>query len=178
MTIFSLPKYLFPKWAVTHQPDVEGAFLISNLKNQDLFLLPDSEYIEVQASGYQNEKKWYLFDVTLQANVSMRCERCHESVIVPINSKSKLVCVETDEAAKQLPEDYDPVMMLPGGKIDFYALIEEEFLLNLPLIPKHESLSCHADCFSLNATACSADREGSVKAETKNPFSILAQLKE
>jgi uncharacterized protein len=71
---------------------------------------------------------------------------------------------------QSLPKGYD-VLELGEDPLDLLALIEEELLLALPIVPAHDPQECQQP----------ADNQVSESSEDEvtrsNPFSVLAQLK-
>ena len=52
--------------------------------------------------------------------------------------------VNTLEEANALPENYEPVVTEEGGQLSLYQVVEDELILSLPIIPKHEPEACSA----------------------------------
>jgi len=79
---------------------------------------------------------WPTAQLALEADVVMSCQRCLKPVRRKLASESRLVFAAED--APELPGDYEAI----GGdprKIDFAALVEDELLLGLPLVPRHDA---------------------------------------
>jgi len=80
--------------------------------------------------------EWPTAQLALEADVVMSCQRCLKPVRRKVASQSQLVFAPED--APELPGDYEAI----GGDprmVDFAALVEDELLLALPLIPRHEA---------------------------------------
>jgi uncharacterized protein len=80
--------------------------------------------------------EWPIVQLALEADVVMSCQRCLKPVHRRVVSQSQLVFAPED--APELPGDYEAI----GGDprtVDFAALVEDELLLGLPLIPRHEA---------------------------------------
>ncbi|MAD27423.1 MAG: hypothetical protein CMK75_05280 [Pseudomonadales bacterium] len=99
------------------------------------------------------------------------CQRCLEQVVIPLDSECDVGFVETDEAAKQLPRLYEPVIV-GEEPLDLISLIEDELLLALPAVPMHPQDTCQHPPGYRPETA-----EPEEKSEKPNPFSVLAKLK-
>ncbi len=50
--------------------------------------------------------------------------------------------VINDEQAEALPESYEPIEVDEFGEADLLAMIEDEIILSLPVVPLHESEHC------------------------------------
>jgi uncharacterized protein len=100
----------------------------------------------------------------VQATLLARCQRCLESVAVQVDSRVLLAVVTDLVSARQLPEQYDP-LMAEEGMVRLSDVIEDELLLALPQIPRHAP------------GACSVAIEQPAAPRRENPFAVLAKLK-
>lgn len=106
-----------------------------------------------------------------QADVVMVCQRCLGQVVLTLDAECDVGFVSSDEAAKNLPRDYEPVIVGAEG-LDLHSLIEDELLLALPVVPMHPLETCqHPPGFEPDPA------EPEEEAEKPNPFSVLAKLK-
>jgi uncharacterized protein len=84
-------------------------------------------------------------------------------------SESKLVFA--DEGAPELPDGYEAV----GGdprKLDLAALVEDELLLAVPIIPQHDP----DEACDLPDAAAATDEQGAEAAQMRRPFAGLKDL--
>ena len=111
--------------------------------------------------------------------VHVRCERCLDEFELELDAKIK-VLIKPD--SDRLPEDTDnPEMSLDfheydGNSLTLSDLIEEELLLTLPLVPRHQDISlCNQDMVAwLASNVASGEGQGEVTADkADNPFAIL-----
>jgi len=84
-----------------------------------------------------------------QVNVTMRCERCLDGVDVALNSEINVLIKPNEDNLPENPvtADESPDFHEFDGKLlTLSELIEEELLLVMPLVPKHEDISlCNQD---------------------------------
>jgi uncharacterized protein len=80
-------------------------------------------------------------DGRLSGSVTMTCQRCMQPVAVDIEDEFRLVIVREEPEAEI--GGYDPVVADPS-RLDLRWLAEEQALLSVPLVPKHEALDCAA----------------------------------
>ena len=102
------------------------------------------------------------------STVNMTCQRCLESARVAVEAEFNLGIAASEEAAKNLPRSYDP-LIVEGEEIELLPVIEEELILSLPYDAYHDD--CSVQTSFGNAEAVADDNE------KPNPFSVLAQLK-
>ncbi|MBS0595392.1 MAG: DUF177 domain-containing protein [Proteobacteria bacterium] len=99
------------------------------------------------------------------AAVELRCQRCLQPLAVPIDVDRRLRFVEGEAEAERLDADSDDDVLALEPALDLHALVEDELILALPLVPRHD------DC-SLPAGADAGD--GLARA---HPFAALEALR-
>jgi uncharacterized protein len=109
-----------------------------------------------------DEGKLYV-DLSIQGDLVLQCQRCLEAVVWSCEVRNRLLLLRPGEP---LPEDElenDEADALEVEPLtDLLALVEDEVLLAMPLVPRHD------DC------------EPPVKAgvdEEISPFAVLRQLR-
>jgi uncharacterized protein len=111
---------------------------------------------------------WPAARLAVHASVVLTCQRCLGPVRRSLGSESLLVFAE--EGATELPEGHEPVSGDPR-QVDFAALVEDELLLALPIIPQHDA-----------GEVCTLpqgereDTDASDTAEMRRPFAGLRDL--
>lgn len=107
--------------------------------------------------------------VTAQAQVALTCQRCLKPVEEHLDIDRWIRFVDTEAEAAELDADSDDDVLALPRHLDARELIEDELLLALPLVPRHEVCPeplAHAD-----------DEAESEEEERPNPFAKLAALK-
>lgn len=108
----------------------------------------------------------------LRTNIWLMCQRCLQPYLQPIVIHNRFAIVQTEEQAQALDMENDEVDAIVGShQFDLLELIEEELLLALPLVHRHESCTPPA-------LAPSPDKTVQIQATQASPFSILAELKQ
>ena len=123
-----------------------------------------------KAESWEYEQHVVVIHTELNVEVKMVCQRCLELVTLPIYSECTYAVVKEGANTQSLPKGYD-VLELGEDPLDLQALVEEELLLALPIVPAHHPEECQQPA--------GADEPESSKDEVSrsNPFSVLAQLK-
>ncbi|MCU0977336.1 MAG: YceD family protein [Steroidobacteraceae bacterium] len=80
-------------------------------------------------------------ELEVAATLALRCQRCLRAVDVPVRSAGRLAFVAGDADAARAPDDVEAVTCDPRA-VDLHALVEDELLLSLPLVPRHENDDC------------------------------------
>jgi uncharacterized protein len=104
-----------------------------------------------------------------QARVPLQCQRCLQPVRIALEVDRWFRFVVGEDAAARIDADSDDDVLALPKALDLIALVEDELLLALPLVPRHE------DCdMPLGPQVDQGDEPPAAKA---NPFEALAALK-
>jgi len=96
---------------------------------------------EMQATfRFSRRKAMVLVSGNLKATVQLECQRCLESMQHSIDEPFELVFAKSIEAAHDLPETMDPVVLDDNGQIHVVDLFEDELILHLPTVARHEQV--------------------------------------
>lgn len=111
--------------------------------------------------------------LSVQAQVSQSCQRCLQPVELPLHIDRWFRFVRDEELAASLDAESDDDVLSLGGRLDLLELVEDELLLELPLVPRHEE--CPQP---LPMGTSSADAEDEAPSDERpHPFAALAALK-
>ena len=100
----------------------------------------------------------------------MVCQRCLEPANFHVGGEYDYVIIPEGKSIEDLPSGYD-ALEVGDDPIDLTSLVEDELLLALPLVPRHEICPD-----SVPLSAQSADFDAS-QAQRPSPFAALAALK-
>jgi len=163
----------------------DGASLEGEWPAVSLERLADSGAAEAQAKAWP-AVRWSLvgevrqpkggkaqtwLHVQADAQVALTCQRCLKPVEEQLDIDRWIRFVDTEAEAAELDADSDDDVLALPRHLDARELIEDELLLALPLVPRHEVCPeplAHAE------EEAGADEE---EAERPNPFAALAALK-
>lgn len=102
------------------------------------------------------------------ASVMLECQRCLNPVAVEVRAERSFLFVPGENAAAELDADSEDDVLALTRALDLRALVEDELLLELPLVPRHEVCPEPLQI---------ADEEAPEIEEKPNPFAVLASLK-
>lgn len=77
----------------------------------------------------------------ISAQVKLTCQRCGELMDQNLVVEPEIHPVLSDDQAKNLDNMYDP-LVTHGEPVEIKELVEEELLLSLPMVAKHEPALC------------------------------------
>lgn len=163
-----LPKRVDPRKLAERGIRIAGEAEISAMPNLCQALVNNEGSIHIDLQFEVDEQRIRTITGSASGHVSMMCQRCLEPVTVAVEADFNLGVAASEESAKQLPRDYDP-LIIEGEEIELLTVIEEELILSLPFDAYHD------DC---SITTSFGDASTVAKDNEKpNPFSVLAQLK-
>jgi uncharacterized protein len=117
-----------------------------------------------------DECKVHFFAGRLDTTLELVCQRCTNPLRLPLAVEFRLGLVHNEVQSAELPEEYEPLLVPPGG-LAMSDWVEDELILALPLIPVH---AARDECEALDSALL-----GKPEAKLEcglNPFAALAKL--
>jgi uncharacterized protein len=108
----------------------------------------------------------------LQAHTSlpMTCQRCMEVVSVPLQVDRSFRFVADQATADAQDDDAEEDLLVLERQFDMLALLEDELLMAMPMVPMHEVCPT-----PVKLVVADADFDAQTE-EKPNPFAVLANL--
>lgn len=110
----------------------------------------------------------------IEAQVRLICQRCMEPMEYRLEANLNVGLASDEAHAELLPESYEP-MVVSHEPLFLQDIIEDELILSLPIVPRHEPENCPATKV-LEQAAVGEEKEVE-DGKADNPFAILAKLK-
>jgi uncharacterized protein len=121
---------------------------------------------------FGREDRIAVAQIRIAAEVMLLCQRCLSPLTWTVNSTGRAALVATPAEAGRLPETLETVLA-PDHRISIRDLVEEELLLALPLVPRHENEECAGARAGMPAESGSQPQPA---GETHRPFGQLSEL--
>ena len=142
---------------------LEGEVPVARLARLAESVLESSGTVVFGFQGERDDEGKLYVDLRIQGSLVLQCQRCLEALEWPCEVRNRLLLLRSGE---DLPEDElenDAVDALEVEPLtDLLALVEDEVLLALPLVPRHDS--------------CEPPVKTGVDEEI-SPFAVLRQLR-
>ena len=106
--------------------------------------------------------------VKASAELPLECQRCLKAVDVPVQIDRRFLFVHGEDTAAQLDTDSEDDVLALTRALDLRELIEDEMLLALPIVPRHDM--CPKPLVAIAGAEDLPD-------EKPHPFAALAALK-
>lgn len=165
-----LPERVDPYKLAVKNGVVEGACSLAPMRRLDDYLLSGEglpEETGTQGSAqvimrfFRDNQRCVIIEGEVRARLTLQCQACLQGVDWPIQSEIRLAVVADDDAAAQVPREYEPLIVGDEGII-LSELVEDELILAMPTVARCQDENC--------PRAPSAQSAGE---RSDNPFAAL-----
>jgi uncharacterized protein len=167
MSTNTLPKNINPVQLAAQNKQIQGRLPLVQCERLLPSLRENTGCVDFSLQFMQDEGQRTVVRATMGADLVLECRRCLKSMIYPMRVKVDLAIVTDDVAATDLPECYEPLLVI-DSEVALESLIEDELLLNLPVMASHSDDECSA---VLPTDQIENELDG-----RKNPFATLKNL--
>jgi uncharacterized protein len=127
---------------------------------------------EVLAAVGRPPQTW--LHLSARARPQLTCQRCLQPVACEIALDTSIRFVPDETTAERLDAEFDYDVLASDRPLDLRELIEDELLLALPLVPRHDACPEPLAADPAQALPAQADDHD---APAEHPFAALAALK-
>lgn len=163
-----IPEHIDPIRFAEQGLGLDGAVKLSDMPRLSSLIQSNEGKVLVNLNFGIDEQGITYLKGHLETQLTLQCQRCMEPLIYEIMSDFVLGIINTLDEANTLPAVYEPAMAKEGS-LALRDLIEDEVILNLPIIPRHEPEDCKVQ---IPLTDSEWEKE-----KNKSPFHVLASLK-
>ncbi len=166
-SVNKLPRYVDPRKLAARSEHLQGPLPADELPRLSEVVLTIAE-CNADLVFSRDAQHRNVIDGSFALQVTMSCQRCLQPVAKSVSGEFQVGVVWDEERAAELPKRLDP-WLVSEEMGDLYELLEDEFLLSLPIVAYHNE----ADCAAKGSFST-----GEHKVVRENAFSILAKLKD
>lgn len=167
-----IPEHVDPFRYAEQSLSVAGIVNIKDMQRVSLNVVPvDGATVAVSLQFGKDEQKMAYIKGHLETTVLLQCQRCMEPYSYEIMSDFVLGIVSSMVEANALPAQYEPALSNEGS-LALRELIEDEIILNLPIIPRHGADDCKVMLPYSDVDEVLDVRRG------ESPFHVLESLKQ
>lgn len=163
----TIPEFIDPFRTAEQGVHIDGVVKLADMPRLSSHLATADDTAAVHLH-FGVEQKVTFVKGQVKATLVLQCQRCMEPYHCEIISDFVLGVAKTLDEANALPAQYEPALTLEG-QLALRELIEDELILNLPIIPRHEPEVCKV-VLPLRDSGWKEER-------ANNPFDVLASLK-
>jgi uncharacterized protein len=126
--------------------------------------------VKWQISASRDRYQKPRLSLELSAHLILKCQRCLGPIGYELNETRHFALFKDEASLPELADEDDDVdCMVVNGEMDAMALVEEELLLALPMMPLHDAESCQAG-------QGEEEEEGTLELKP-SPFAMLSRLR-
>jgi len=97
-------------------------------------------WIDLLPTGHEQ----YRLRLVAQTTIPLVCQRCLGEYLQAVEVDSQFVLLDTQHEVDDFPlENDDEDALLNSFEFNLFDLLEDELLLALPIVPKHQDENCH-----------------------------------
>ena len=166
-----LPLTLDPVRTAQKRLDYQGVYTPDQVARVAESVVSVDSDVECAMSFAIDNQRLAVLTGDTRVLVSLECQRCGKAFSHQVHTTYCFSPVRSDEQAEALPDAYEPIEVNEFGEIDLLAMVEDEIILSLPVVPVHDSEHCEVSEADMVFGKLPAE------AEKPNPFAVLASLK-
>jgi uncharacterized protein len=163
-----LPKQIDPFQLADNNTTLKGDLSLSEMVRLTEFLCEKKGDVHIHLEFGRDALNFAFMRGSIKTQLKLVCQRCGLPMSLSLEIPVEDSPVHSDEEAQQLPENYEP-LLLTGDTMSLIAMVEEEILLSIPIVPKHSI----AECSIKPAQLIELEEK---KEDKPNPFSDLKKL--
>lgn len=163
-----LPRFIDPKQLALQNAYLKGEVALAQLERLHDCLCEIQGTVEIEWIFAFDNKQRPTIQGSTQAQLPMLCQRCLQPLQWTVDTQIALVVFNGEPRSdEELPMGYE-IITLNHHQLSLWNLIEDEIILALPLVAKHDN--CIANEYQLSAEKMANDA-------CSNPFQLLLKLK-
>lgn len=165
------------------QGEASGTLALGSFSRLAADLVPDA--VVTQQVQWSAQAGWrrvaggerVILSLTATTQMHLQCQRCLLPVTVPLHIARQFAFAGDEREAARLDEETEEDMLVLSRSFDLLALLEDELILSLPLVPKHENCPVPLDPL-LNVTGLELEAAtAGGQPRRANPFAVLQGLR-
>lgn len=129
--------------------------------------------VEVKMSFSSSSLKFPMVKGTIAGSIVQTCQRCMGEALVKLEHEFELVMITAESLSLASKEGHE-IFEYEGQLVETIELIEDEVILTLPIVPKHENIE---DCDPTAREWLFEAEHVELEQERRNPFASLKDLK-
>lgn len=165
----TLPRMVDPRKFAQQGISIDGVVAVAEMPRLLSALAGDSAEITAELEFCIAEEGRKTLRGKASSTVEVVCQRCLDSMPLELEVEFNLAVVWDEDQAVALPKYLDP-WIHGEGVADLYSVIEEELLLDLPMVSYHEVECVARERFQSGELVETPE-------PVDNPFQMLKQLK-
>lgn len=163
------PERIDPHRIFARNGSISSEIPVSDLARLSGYLSESGGMVKVHLDFGYDENQRRLITGTLSSCLHVQCQRCLQDMPLDVDTGLRVLVMSSEAQVRALPAEVEAVVADEDKGLDLLALVEDELILSLPIVPHHADEHCNEDLDRLNRPP-----EGEARA---SPFAKLRELK-
>jgi len=148
MSIDPFPERVVARKMCQQNGTINSSIPLGKLQRLSEYLHDNHGQAEVCLSFDRDESGLDVLSGSVNATVSMQCQRCLESVTLDIQSEFLMQIAESEPKAEEMAESAGAeaesldIAICEDGQLDLLAVVEDELIMSLPIVASHDTENC------------------------------------
>ena len=95
--------------------------------------------IRTNLKFHRQVNSFVTVDLTFETALELICQRCLEPLVQDVSEQVSLKLLEPGSMSREVTKK-DEAVVLTDGKLNPAALLEDELILSLPIVPRHTEI--------------------------------------
>ena len=165
-----LPKDIDPFRLANNGLQLEGKIALSDMPRVSEAIIDDSGHVDVKLQFDIDETGTPYMVGHINTELPLTCERCMQTMQYSVDTDLSLGLIRHESQAERLAEQYEPWLIEGDAPVKLSLVIEDELLLAIPIVPKHEHACLPGELWQ------SGENVGE-EEKPESPFAVLSALK-
>ena len=147
--------------------ELRGEVAAAQLPRLSEFLATTQGGLRYRIAGLIDSEGYPAADLHLEGQLQLVCQRCNAPLEFNLDRTARFRFVADEDQLNAMPIENDEIEAIVGSAhANLHDWVEDEVLLSLPLVPRHQQCSIPLSAENNSGTVAAA-----------NPFAILLQLR-
>lgn len=170
-SVVELPEYIEVLRLAKAEHTLVGKVALARMPRLVQSLTCADGYVDIQLNFGKDVEGHYCISGQMNTDLPLICQRCMLPMQFAVNDNFMLTPVRSDVEAKKLPDHLEPVLLPESERLSLAELIEDELILQLPVVAKHAEAVCSVKILPVEPSSVV------IKKDKPNPFATLVALK-
>lgn len=166
-----LPLTIDPVGAAQKRLDYRGIYTPEQVTRVAEAVASVDSDVECSMSFAMDSQRLVVVTGEAKVMVALECQRCGKPFPHPVHAMYCFSPVHSDQQAEACAQHYEPIEVNESGELDLLAMVEDEIILSLPIVPAHDPEHCEVSGEDMVFAELPAG------AQKSNPFAVLARFK-
>jgi uncharacterized protein len=159
-----LPEFIYPLRFACSGRFLQGRVPVDEMPRLAAGLYDWGGHVAVNLQFGREEEGRLCVRGVVEAELRLECQRCLEPFVFSATSDVRLGLIRSEESAADLPPECEP-LLVEEEPISLFAMVEDELILALPIVPMHPRDVCSATVYGVPSKPFSEPQN--------NPFAVL-----